>query len=52
MLACFCSGRQILNAALIEQEIIDNLLESGEDGVLRNLDTEKAYDHVAWSFLF
>ena len=39
-------GRQILDAALIANEVVDALLRRKESGVLCKLDIEKAYDHL------
>ena len=47
----FVEGRQILDAALIANEVIDSLLKRKESGVLCKLDLEKAYDHINWEFL-
>ena len=47
----FLEGRQILDAALITNEIVDALLRRNESGVLCKLDIEKAYDHLDWKFL-
>ena len=47
----FVEGRQILDAALIANEVIDSLLKKKESGVLCKLDLEKAYDHINWAFL-
>ena len=44
-------GRQILNAALISNEAVDETLRRKESGVLCKLDIEKAYDHLDWDFL-
>ena len=48
----FVEGRQILNAILIANEVVDSRLKSNESGVLCKLDIEKAYDHVNCKFLF
>ena len=47
----FVQGRQILNAVLIVNEIVDEKRRSGEEGVVLKIDFEKAYDHVSWDFL-
>ena len=47
----FVEGRQILNAALVANEVIDSVLKRKESGVLCKLDLEKAYDRINWDFL-
>ncbi|RVW36137.1 putative ribonuclease H protein [Vitis vinifera] len=47
----FVQGRQILDAILIANEIVDEKKRSGEEGVVFKIDFEKAYDHVNWDFL-
>ncbi|RVW79790.1 Transposon TX1 uncharacterized 149 kDa protein [Vitis vinifera] len=42
----FVKGRQILDAALVANGVIDSILKSNEGVVLCKLDIEKAYDHV------
>ncbi|RVW16135.1 putative mitochondrial protein [Vitis vinifera] len=49
--ALFVQGRQILDAVLIANEIVDERRRSGEEGVVFKIDFEKAYDHVKWDFL-
>ncbi|RVW90164.1 putative mitochondrial protein [Vitis vinifera] len=47
----FVQGRQILDAVLIANEIVDEKKRSGEEGVVFKIDFEKAYNHVKWDFL-
>lgn len=44
-------GRQILDAILVTNEVIDSRKKKGEPGILCKLDLEKAYNHVNWDFL-
>lgn len=44
-------GRQITNAVLITNEVVDELLQQNKDGVLCKLDKEKTDDHVNWGFI-
>ena len=48
----FVEGRQILDAVLVANEVIDLILKSNEEAVMCKLDIEKTCDHVEWSFLF
>ncbi|RVW26012.1 LINE-1 retrotransposable element ORF2 protein [Vitis vinifera] len=47
----FVKGRQILDASLIANEVIDNWKKKGDKGVICKLDIEKAYDSINWQFL-
>ncbi|RVX22450.1 putative ribonuclease H protein [Vitis vinifera] len=47
----FVEGRQILDAVLIANEVVDEKRRSGEEGVVFKIDFKKTYDHVDWSFL-
>ena len=47
----FVEGRQILDASLIANEVIDSMQKRKERGILCKLDIEKAYDQINWSFV-
>ena len=47
----FVTGRQILDASLIANEVIDAWQKMGEKGIICKLDIEKAYDSINWQFL-
>ena len=47
----FVMGRQILDASLIANKVIDSWQKRGEKGLTCKLDIEKAYDSVNWHFL-
>lgn len=42
----FIKGRQIMDAALVSNEVVDSRLNQKKLGILCKLDIEKAYDHV------
>ena len=42
----FVEGRQILDAVLVANEVLDSVLKGKEGTVMCKLDIEKAYDHV------
>lgn len=44
-------GRQILDAALVANKVVDSRRKQGLLGVLCKLDLEKAYYLVSWSSL-
>ncbi|RVW19306.1 LINE-1 reverse transcriptase-like [Vitis vinifera] len=47
----FVKGRQILDASLIANEVIDTWQKRKEKGLICKLDIEKAYDSISWDFL-
>ena len=47
----FVKGRQILDASLIANEVIDTWQKRKEKGLICKLDIEKAYDSINWDFL-
>ncbi|KAL6326994.1 hypothetical protein AAG906_012678 [Vitis piasezkii] len=47
----FVKGRQILDASLIANEVIDTWHKQKEKGIICKLDIEKAYDSINWKFL-
>ena len=47
----FVEGRQILDASLIANEVIDSMQKRKERGILCKLDIEKAYDQINWKFI-
>ena len=48
----FVEGRQILDAVLIANEIVDSTLRRKECGLIYKLDIEKTYDIISWEFLY
>ena len=48
----FIEGRQILDAVLIANEIVDSTLIRKKCGLDCKLDIEKAYDSISWEFLY
>lgn len=47
----FLKGRQIMDVALLANEMVDSRVKQKKSGILSKLDIEKAYDHVNWNFL-
>ena len=47
----FVKGRQILDASLIVNKVIDSMQKRKERGILCKLDIEKAYDQINWKFI-
>ena len=48
----FFEGRQILDAVLIANELVDSSLRRKKCGLVCKLDIEKAYDSISWEFLY
>lgn len=47
----FIQGRQITDASLIANEVLDWQQKQGNAGLLCKLDIEKAFDQLNWSYL-
>ena len=47
----FVEGRQIMDASLIANEVLDAMEKRKEKGILCKLDMEKAYDQINWNFI-
>ena len=47
----FVVGRQILDASLIVNEVINSITKKKEKGILCKLDIKKTYDTLNWNFL-
>ena len=45
--SAFVEGRQILDAVLIANELVNSILRRKENGIVCKLDIEKAYDHIS-----
>ena len=45
----FVEGRQIMDASLLANEVIDTLLKRKEKWILCKIDIEKAYDQINWN---
>ena len=45
----FVEGRQIMDASLMANEVIDTMLKRKEKGIPCKLDIEKAYDQINWN---
>ena len=48
----FVKGRQILDAILIANELVDSSLRKKKCRLVCKLDIEKAYDSIGWEFLY
>ena len=49
--SAFVAGRQLLDAALITNEGVDDMRKRSKQCLAFKLDFEKAYDRVSWSLL-
>nr|XP_016438279.1 PREDICTED: uncharacterized protein LOC107764237 [Nicotiana tabacum] len=47
----FAEGRQIMDAALVANELVDSRRKNREPDLLCKLDLEKTFDNVNWEFL-
>ncbi|KAM1060262.1 hypothetical protein TB1_024191 [Malus domestica] len=47
----FVKDRQILDAVLVANEVVEEVRQKKEEGLVFKIDFEKAYDHVDWRFL-
>ncbi|EOY00278.1 Uncharacterized protein TCM_010121 [Theobroma cacao] len=47
----FVKGRQLIDAVLIANELIDLIRKEGTGGMIMKVDFEKAYDCIDWGFL-
>ena len=44
------ANHQILDVALVANEVVEDVRDTGRKGVVFKIDFEKAYDHVEWEF--
>ena len=47
----FVERRQILDATLIANEVVDFMMRRNDGGLVCKLDIKKAYDHLTWEFV-
>lgn len=47
----FMGGRQILEAIMVVNTLVDELISGKKEGILCKFDIEKIYDHVSWNVL-
>ena len=47
----FVRGRQILDVALVSNEVVEDYISGKKRGTIFKLDFEKAYDYVRWDSL-
>lgn len=45
----FMDDRQIMDAVMVANEVVDDLVSSKEKGILYKLDMKKAYYHISWN---
>lgn len=48
----FVEEKQILDVVLVAKDLVDDLAGNKREGILCNLDMEKAKDHVNWKFIY
>ena len=49
--SAFILGRQIVDAVLIANEVVDDVRSQRKHGLVFKLDFEKVYDRLSWGFL-
>lgn len=49
--SAFVKGRQITDAILVANEIVDHWTNNNSKGVVIKLDLEKAFDKISWDFI-
>lgn len=47
----FVEGRQILDAVMVVNEVVDDLVGQKKEGIICKINMEKAYDRVCWDFV-
>ncbi|XP_017974454.1 PREDICTED: uncharacterized protein LOC18601081 [Theobroma cacao] len=47
----FVKGRQLIDAVLVANELIDLIKKEKTEGLILKVDFEKAYDYINWGFL-
>lgn len=47
----FVKGKQIMDAALIANEVVEEVRQKNKEGLVLKINFEKACDYVKWGFL-
>lgn len=47
----FMAGRQILDAVMVANEIVADMVGQKQEDITCKIDMEKTYDHVCWEFV-